>query len=83
VAWFNSLKADGLISSRFNTGLFTNADSRFPEMAGLAGALTGSFYALLICFVISFPVGIGAAIYLELFAPKIASLTSSKSTSIT
>jgi len=70
VAWFNTLKADGLVSSKFNTGLFTNADSRFPEMAGLAGALTGSFYALLVCFVISFPVGIGAAIYLELFAPK-------------
>lgn len=70
VAWFDTLRADGQVSSRFNTGLFTNADSRFPEMAGLAGALTGSFYALLVCFLISFPVGIGAAIYLELFAPK-------------
>src|SRR3546814_11341075 len=39
-------------------------------MAGLAGALVGSFYALLVCFLISFPVGIAAAIYLEEFARK-------------
>src|SRR3546814_2981731 len=50
--------------------LFTAAYSRFPELAGLAGALAGSFYALLVCFVISFPVGIAAAIYLEEFARK-------------
>ena len=34
------------------------------------GALVGSFYALLICFLVSFPVGISAAVYLEEFAPK-------------
>src|SRR3546814_15518732 len=39
-------------------------------MAGLAGALVGSFYALLVCFLISFPVGIAAAVYLEEFARK-------------
>ena len=70
VAWFDSLKERGLVSTHFNWGLFTNADSRFPEMAGLAGALSGSFWALLVCFLISFPMGIGAAIYLEMFAPK-------------
>lgn len=70
VGWFDSLKERGLVSTHFNWGLFTNADSRFPEMAGLAGALSGSFWALLVCFLISFPMGIGAAIYLEMFAPK-------------
>jgi len=30
----------------------------------------GSFYALLTCFALAFPLGIGAAIYLEEFAPK-------------
>jgi phosphate transport system permease protein len=39
-------------------------------MAGLAGAIVGSFYALLVCFLISFPVGVAAAVYLEEFAPK-------------
>lgn len=70
IAWFDALEAKGLIETRFNWGLFVNADSRFPEIAGLAGALQGSFYALLVCFLISFPIGIGAAIYLEMFAPK-------------
>lgn len=67
---FESLEARGLVSTPFNWGLFFNADSRFPELAGLAGAVVGSFYALLVCFLISFPVGIAAAIYLEEFAPK-------------
>ncbi|NNU79746.1 phosphate ABC transporter permease PstA [Halovulum dunhuangense] len=70
IAWFDQLKADGAVSRPFNTALFVNADSRFPELAGLKGALIGSFYALMVCFLLSFPVGIGAAIYLEEFAPK-------------
>ncbi|WP_274423134.1 phosphate ABC transporter permease PstA [Chelativorans sp. YIM 93263] len=70
IALFESLEERGLVSTPFNWGLFINADSRFPELAGLAGAVVGSFYALLVCFAISFPVGIAAAIYLEEFAPK-------------
>ena len=70
IAAFDALSAQGLISKPLNTGLLTNADSRFPELAGLRGALIGSFYALMTCFLISFPIGIGAAIYLEEFAPK-------------
>jgi phosphate transport system permease protein len=70
IAAFDELAAQGRISRHFNTGLFLNADSRFPEIAGLSGAIVGSFYALLVCFLISFPVGIAAAIYLEEFAPK-------------
>lgn len=67
---FDRLLEIGAIGSRLNTGLITNADSRFPELAGLKGALMGSFWALLTCFVIAFPLGIGAAVYLEEFAPK-------------
>jgi phosphate transport system permease protein len=70
VAWFDELDQAGLISTPFNWGLFTNADSRFPELAGLKGALVGSFWALLVCFLVAFPLGIGAAIYLEEFAPR-------------
>ncbi|MBA3446219.1 MAG: phosphate ABC transporter permease PstA [Pseudaminobacter sp.] len=70
VELFNQLKAKGAISQPFNWGLFFNSDSRFPELAGLAGAISGSFWLLLVCFLISFPVAIGAAIYLEEFAPK-------------
>ena len=70
IAWFDTLVEQGRVSTPFNWGLFFNADSRFPEIAGLSGAITGSFYALLVCFLVSFPVGIAAAVYLEEFAPK-------------
>lgn len=70
IAWFDALVAQGAISKPFNWALFINADSRFPELAGLKGALVGSFWALLTCFLISFPLAIGAAIYLEEFAPR-------------
>ena len=70
IGYFDQLRSEGLISKPFNWALFFNADSRFPELAGLAGAISGSFWALLVCFLISFPVGIAAAIYLEEFAPK-------------
>jgi phosphate transport system permease protein len=67
---FNELRLEGRVSTPFNAALFTQADSRFPELAGLKGALWGSFYALLVCFLLSFPLGIAAAVYLEEFAPK-------------
>jgi phosphate transport system permease protein len=68
--WYDSLEQRGLITTPFTWELFTNADSRFPEQAGLAGALVGSFLTLLVCFVLSFPIGIATAVYLEEFAPK-------------
>lgn len=70
IGFFDQMVAQGAISAPFNWGLFFNADSRFPELAGLAGAISGSFWALLVCFLISFPVGIAAAVYLEEFAPR-------------
>ena len=70
IQWFDSLAAKGLVTKPINWGLLFNSNSRFPELAGLKGAIVGSFYALLVCFLVSFPVGIGAAVYLEEFAPK-------------
>ena len=67
---FEALKAKGLVHMPFNWGLFLNADSRFPERAGLAGAITGTFLMLIVCFALSFPIGIAAAVYLEEFAAK-------------
>ncbi len=69
-AWFERLKQQGAIESDFNTTLFTNSDSRSPELAGIWGALVGSFWTMLVTLVLSFPLGVGAAIYLEEFAPK-------------
>jgi phosphate transport system permease protein len=70
IATFDRLAGAGVIAEQINWGIVTNADSRFPELAGLKGALVGSLYTLGICFLLAFPIGIGAAIYLEEFAPK-------------
>jgi phosphate transport system permease protein len=70
IGFFDALAEQGRIRSVMNTTLFTSADSRFPELAGLKGALIGSFYLLLSCFLLSVPIGVSAAVYLEEFAPK-------------
>lgn len=66
----DSLAEDGATRLIFNRGFFTNADSRDPEVAGVAGAVVGSFYTLLITFLISFPLAVMTALYLELFARR-------------
>jgi phosphate transport system permease protein len=70
IGWFETLVEQGRVSTPFNWGLLTNTNSRFPELAGLRGAIVGSALTLLVTFVLSFPIGIAAAIYLEEFAPK-------------
>ncbi|MEO1249106.1 MAG: phosphate ABC transporter permease PstA [Pseudomonadota bacterium] len=70
LAWYDALVADGIVQREFNTAFFTSADSRQPELAGVFGAVMGSFFTLIICLAVSFPIGIAAAIYLEEFAPK-------------
>ena len=70
IAWIDRLESQGLVKTKFNTGFFTNGDSREPELAGIGGAVAGSFYTLLVTLALSFPIGVAAAIYLEEFAPK-------------
>lgn len=70
IAWVESLRAVGRLEKRFNTALFTNGDSREPELAGIKGAVMGSLYMLLVTLLLSFPIGVAAAIYLEEFAPR-------------
>jgi phosphate transport system permease protein len=70
IGWVDRLEKLGLVEKKFNTGFFTNGDSREPELAGIGGAAAGSFYTLLVTLVLSFPIGVAAAIYLEEFAPK-------------
>ncbi len=66
--WFNALLDKGRVTLQFNSGFFTHADSRYPELAGIGGAVVGSAYTLLICLLIAFPLGVAAAIYLEEFS---------------
>ena len=70
IEWFHELDQRGMVERAFNTTLFTTGDSRSPELAGVWGALVGTFWTMLITLVIAFPLGVGAATYLEEFAPK-------------
>jgi len=70
IAWVASLREAGRLETRFNSALFSNGDSREPELAGIKGAVMGSLYMLLVTMTLSFPIGVAAAIYLEEFAPR-------------
>lgn len=70
VVWTRALEQRGLVEDRFNTALFTSADSREPELAGILGALIGSILTLVVTLLLAVPIGVGAAVYLEEFAPK-------------
>ena len=70
IAWADTLKERGIIKKKFNRILFMNPDSRDPELAGIASAAVGSLMILFVAFVLAFPIGVGAAIYLDEFAPK-------------
>ena len=68
--WIDQLQAEGRITRRFNTIFFTSGDSRDPELAGIMGAAAGSFFTLVITLLLSFPIGVATAVYLEEYAPK-------------
>ena len=70
ISWINNLEANDQIRTKVNWGFFRNGDSREPEIAGILAALVGSTLSLLVCFILSFPLGVSAAIFLEQFAPR-------------
>ncbi len=51
-------------------GLILNYPSRHPEQAGLWPALIGTLWLMGLTAAFSVPVGVGAAVYLEEYAPK-------------
>lgn len=68
--WIDELVETGEIKARFNTRFFGSPDSRDAELAGIAGAFIGSLMTLLVTACLAIPIGIGAAIWLDEFAPK-------------
>ncbi|MFQ3172646.1 MAG: phosphate transport system permease protein [Oleispira sp.] len=70
LGWLNSWIESGRLDSHFNTLFFTNGDSREPELAGIHGAIKGTLLTLMVTLILSFPIGVAAAIYLEEFAPR-------------
>ena len=70
IEWLEHLRSEGRITRHWNRIFAFGAASREPEMAGIWGAVVGSFFTLMVTLLLSFPVGVAAAIYLEEFAPK-------------
>ena len=66
----DAFAARGALEKRFNHAFFTAGDSREPEIAGIRGALAGSALTLIVTLLLSFPIGVGAALYLEEFASR-------------
>ena len=70
IGYVDELQVKGLISFEFSDYLIFGSASRNAEMAGIYGALVGSILTLAVCLVLSFPMGVATAVYLEEFAPK-------------
>lgn len=70
ISLIDDLYRSGELKRRFNHIFFTAGDSREPEQAGIKGAMAGSLFTLIVTLMLSFPIGVAAAIYLEEFAPK-------------
>ena len=70
LGWLAALEERGRIEEHWNFRFLQTGDSRDPELAGVQGAIRGSFLTLLVTLLVSFPIGAAAAIYLEEFAPR-------------
>ena len=70
IGFAKALLDAGETQTRFNKTFFTSGNSAEPEQAGIKAALVGSALTLLITFLLSFPIAVAAAIYLEEFAPQ-------------
>lgn len=60
---------DGL-ARFFTSGFITETPSRFPTQGGILPAVAGSLFLGILVLLIAVPIGVGAALYLEEYAPK-------------
>lgn len=70
IAWLDALEESSALRKRFNVTFFTTGDSREPEQAGIWGAIVGSALTLVVTLILSFPLGVTAAVYLEELSVK-------------
>lgn len=70
IASLVTLLLDALVdgAGRLSYQFLTSFPSRKPEQAGILSPLVGTVYLILLTAIFSFPVGVGAAIYLEEYA---------------
>lgn len=70
IEWIKRLARDGTLYKTLNIGFFTFGASSRPETAGLGVAIIGSLYMIGIVLLVSLPIGIATALYLEEYARK-------------
>jgi phosphate transport system permease protein len=70
IVYLDLLAEQDRVKRTFNTVFFTSGASREAELAGIWGAVVGSFFTMIVTLSLAFPLGVAAAIYLEEFAPK-------------
>ena len=66
----DQLIEQGKIYRTFNWDFWRNSDSRSPEIAGIWGAVVGTFYTIGLAVLFAFPIGVGCATYMEEFQTK-------------
>ena len=64
------LEKQGAISTGFNSQFLTASYGTDPTQVGIWGALKGSLLTMAITLLLSFPIGVFAALYLEEYAPR-------------
>ncbi|SEI77767.1 phosphate ABC transporter membrane protein 2, PhoT family [Sphingobium sp. AP50] len=64
------LKQQGVLSTGINWNFLTASDGTDPTQVGIWGAFKGSLLTMLVTLLLSFPVGVATALYLEEYAPK-------------
>ena len=69
-AAYAKLQHDGTTRTGFNTNFLVAADSSDPVSVGIWGAFKGSMLTMFVTLVLSFPVGVLSALYLEEYAPR-------------
>ena len=68
LALFGHMVVDGL--PRLSWDFFTNFPSRKPDQAGILSAWVGSTLVMIVTAATAVPLGVGAGVYLEEYAPR-------------
>ena len=69
-AAYARLQEQGLVHRAINWGFLTASDGTDPTQVGIWGAFKGSLLTMIVTLLLSFPVGVLSAIYLEEYAPR-------------
>ena len=64
------LKREGKLSWAWDPGFLSRSDATDPQAAGIWAALKGSMLTMLVTLLLSFPIGVFSAVYLEEYAAR-------------